>query len=95
MNASRPLRPFRFQQLPVVNREELDFFNAMAPLTPTEIVPETLPGQLLDVLTPYIRTPIQWQWTGTSQVLPFSQLERICVSPTLIVLMRMLPMQMP
>lgn len=95
MNASASLHSYRFQGLPKVRREELEFFNAMAHLTPTELVPETLPGQLLEVLTPYIRHPIQWQWTGTSQVLPFSQLERICVSPTLIVLLRMLPMQMP
>lgn len=95
MNTSKQVRPYRWTHLPTIQRDEIAFFNAMAQLTPAHIVPDALPGQILDAISPYIHTSFQWQWTGTSQRLDFQQLERYCLTPTLLIHIVMLPLQQP
>jgi flagellar motor switch protein FliM len=101
MNASQAfgtqqghITPFHFRGLPVVHRTQIDFFNAMAQLTPVDLVPGDLPQALFESIAPLIQNAaFRWQWTGTEQVLDFKQLERYCLSPTLLIEVAMLPLQ--
>jgi flagellar motor switch protein FliM len=77
----------------VVSKEELSFFNKWAELAPAELIPEDLPSQLFAQIEPYIHGSISWQWTQLQQMLTFVQLHQICIQPTLLLQIAILPLE--
>ena len=87
------IRPYRFEMLPIIDRAELEFFDALAHTFPPEIFSAGLVSDALRPLEGYIKTQIAWDWSAQEQFLTTEQLARFCLAPTLLVQIALLPME--
>lgn len=93
MHASLPLQTFSFQNLPKVTREEIEFFNRWASIAPVELLPPDLPQRMFQQVEPFVHGAIDWQWTSAARMIDAAQMQKICIPPTLLVQVALLPME--
>ena len=86
------IRPFQFSRLPKVRRAERTFFDALARSLPSGVFSSDVLAGMMQMLQQFIHAPIAYQWMGKEQFLDLNQIERICLSPTLLMEIAFLPM---
>lgn len=87
------LSTFTFKDLPKVTREEIEFFNRWSEIAPVELLPPELPTQLFSALEPFIHGTIGWQWSGSPRFISQQQMQQLCIPPTLLLQLSLLPME--
>ena len=91
MYGAADIRPFRFQQLPQIRKSEIYFFDTLAKILPTGIFRDELIPSISQALQPYIHRQLAHYWVDKEQYLIFEQIERLCLPPTLLIEIALLP----
>lgn len=93
MVTSAQIQPFVFRNLPKITREEIEFFQRWSKLIPADLIPPDFPTQLLSQLEPLIHGTVGWAWNNTGQMITLPQMQKICIPPTLLLQIAVLPIQ--
>ena len=87
------IHPFYFRDLPVVTREEINFFKDWASLSPAEIFPPDLPTQLFAQIESFIHGSISWEWTKSFQFQNFAQITQRSTPPLFLLQVSLRPLE--
>ncbi len=85
------VRKVGFSQLPVVSREEVQFFNLWAQIAPRRLASTDLHLQAAKVLEPFLHTQVYCGKSGSIRFIPASDLLKYCIPPTLLLQVAALP----
>ncbi|MCB9640383.1 MAG: type III secretion system cytoplasmic ring protein SctQ [Myxococcales bacterium] len=91
MHGAAEIRPFHYQNLPKIRKSEIYFFDTLARIFPTHLFQQALIPEISQALEPYIQGQLGYQWIDKEQYLDFSQIERLCLPPTLLIEIALLP----
>ena len=81
-----------FENLPVVSRDEVLFFNLWASLAPRQFAAQDFHQKAVSVLEPYLHAPIYCEKSSGSRFLFRGDLSKVCIPPTLILQIAVLPL---
>ncbi|MCK6509034.1 type III secretion system cytoplasmic ring protein SctQ [Myxococcota bacterium] len=91
MPSAAEIRPFQFQNLPKIRKSEIYFFDTLARIFPTHLFRQSLIPEISQALSSYLQGQLAFQWIDKEQYLDFSQIERLCLPPTLLIEIALLP----